>query len=74
LVELALQQGDRFGLLAINGDGCRLVPAANGARQRDRVHLQLHALQARSVAWADRLRPLWERCARATCCWRSATV
>jgi hypothetical protein len=47
LVELALQQGDRFGLLAINGDGLQLVPAANGARQRDRVHLQLHALQAR---------------------------
>lgn len=62
LVELALQQGDRFGLLAINGDGLQLVPAANGARQRDRVHLQLRALQARG-AWpaADRLRPLWER-------------
>jgi len=62
LVELALQQGDRFGLLAINGDGMQLVPAGNGARQRDRVHLQLHALQARG-GWpaADRLRPLWER-------------
>ena len=62
LVELALQQGDRFGLLAINGDGLQLVPAGNGARQRDRVHLQLHALQARG-GWpsADRLRPLWER-------------
>ncbi len=62
LVELALQQGDRFGLLAINGDGLQLVPAGNGARQRDRVHLQLHALQA-SGGWpaADRLRPLWER-------------
>lgn len=62
VVELALQQGDRFGLLAINGDGLQLVPAANGARQRDRVHLQLHALQARG-GWpaADRLRPLWER-------------
>ncbi|MDA5342661.1 DUF58 domain-containing protein [Stenotrophomonas maltophilia] len=62
LVELALQQGDRFGLLAINGDGLQLVPAASGARQRDRVHLQLHALQARG-SWPapDRLRPLWER-------------
>ena len=62
LVELALQQGDRFGLLAINGDGLQLVPAGNGARLRDRVHLQLHALQA-SGGWpaADRLRPLWER-------------
>ncbi|MDI9274589.1 DUF58 domain-containing protein [Stenotrophomonas sp. PFBMAA-4] len=62
VVELALQQGDRFGLLAVNGDGLQLVPAGNGARQRDRVHLQLHALQARG-GWpaADRLRPLWER-------------
>lgn len=62
LVELALQQGDRFGLLAISGDGLQLVPAANGARQRDRVHLQLNALQAHG-GWpaAERLRPLWER-------------
>lgn len=62
LVELALQQGDHFGLLAIHGDGLQLVPAAIGARQRDRVYLQLQALQARG-GWpaADRLRPLWER-------------
>ena len=75
VVELALQQGDRFGLLAINGDGLQLVPAANGARQRDRVHLQLHALQARGgwpvpIACAR----CGSACARATCCWRSATV
>ncbi|AWH23719.1 DUF58 domain-containing protein [Stenotrophomonas sp. YAU14D1_LEIMI4_1] len=62
VLELALQQGDRFGLLAISGVGLQLVPAASGARQRDRIHLQLHALQARG-AWpvAERLRPLWER-------------
>jgi len=62
LVELALQQGDRFGLLAIDGNGLHLVPAGHGARQRDRVHLQLQALQARG-AWpaAERLRPLWDR-------------
>ncbi len=61
VVELALQQGDRFGLLAINGDGLRLVPAANGARQRDRASATA-CLQARG-AWPapDRLRPLWER-------------
>ena len=61
-VQLALQQGDRFGLLAINGDGLQLVAPGHGARQRDRVHLQLHALQARGV-WpaAARLSPLWER-------------
>lgn len=61
-VELALQQGDRFGLLAIDGEGLQLVPAGHGARQRDRVYLQLQALRARG-GWpaAERLRPLWER-------------
>jgi uncharacterized protein (DUF58 family) len=60
--ELALQQGDHFGLLTVTGDGLQLVPAAQGARQRDRVHLQLHALQPRG-GWParDTLRPLWER-------------
>lgn len=62
VVQLALQQGDRFGLLAISGDGLQLVPAAHGARQRDRVHLQLQALRA-TGEWppATSLRPLWER-------------
>ncbi|MBD8697255.1 DUF58 domain-containing protein [Stenotrophomonas sp. CFBP 13718] len=62
VVELALQQGDRFGLLAIDGEGLQLVPAGHGARQRDRVYLQLQALRARG-GWpaAERLRPLWER-------------
>ena len=62
VAELALQQGDAFGLLAINGDGLQLVPAGSGARQRDRVHLQLHALTARGQ-WPQqqRLAPVWER-------------
>lgn len=62
VAELALQQGDAFGLLAINGDGLQLLPAGNGLRQRDRLHLQLHGLQARGQ-WPDgeRLKPLWER-------------
>lgn len=62
IVELALQQGDRFGLIAVNGDGVQLVAAGSGARQRDRVHLLLHRLRA-SGAWpaAEALRPVWER-------------
>lgn len=62
IVELALQQGDRFGLIAVNGDGVQLVPASSGARQRDRVHLLLHRLRAHGT-WpaADALRPVWER-------------
>src|SRR5690606_38457623 len=51
-----------FGLIAINGDGLQLLPAGNGLRQRDRLHLQLHGLQARGQ-WPDsgRLTPVWER-------------
>ncbi|WP_411849423.1 DUF58 domain-containing protein [Stenotrophomonas sp. LGBM10] len=62
LVELALQQGDRFGLIAVGGDGVRLVPAGSGPRQRDRVHLLLRQLRARG-GWppAHLLRPVWER-------------
>ncbi len=62
VVELALQQGDTFGLIALNGDGLQLLPAGNGLRQRDRLHLLLHALQARGQ-WpgTEQLKPIWER-------------
>lgn len=64
IAELALQQGDAFGLVAIGGDGVQLVPAGNGLRQRDRLHLQLHAVQAHGQ-WPvqERLVPVWERIA-----------
>jgi len=64
VAELALQQGDAFGLLAIGGEGVRLVPAGHGLRQRDRLHLQLHALRAQG-RWPaqERLAPVWERIA-----------
>lgn len=62
--ELALRQGDRFGLAAIGGDGLRLVPPGAGPRQRDRCLLELQGLSARGD-WptGTRLRPLWERIA-----------
>lgn len=62
VVELALQQGDAFGLMSISGDGVQLVPAGNGLRQRDRLHLQLHGLRAQGQ-WPsqERLAPVWER-------------
>ncbi len=64
LGELAMQQGDAFGLIALGGDGVQLLPAGNGLRQRDRLHLQLHALRA-AGQWPpqQRLSPLWERIA-----------
>ncbi|MNM99460.1 hypothetical protein D3C81_1120210 [compost metagenome] len=62
VVELALQQGDAFGLMSISGDGLQLVPAGNGLRQRDRLHLQLHGLRAQGQWPAqERLAPMWER-------------
>ena len=62
--ELALRQGDRFGLAAIGGDGLRLVPPGAGPRQRDRCLLELQGLSARGD-WPTEatLRPLWERIA-----------
>ncbi len=62
IAELALRQGDRFGLLVLHGDGVRLVPPGNGARQRDQVLLALLGLSAGGVFPAtDTLAPLWER-------------
>ena len=60
-IELALRQGDRFGLALIDGDGLQLVPAGHGARHRDRCLLALQRLRAHG-AWPppERLRALWE--------------
>ncbi|MGX5731237.1 DUF58 domain-containing protein [Pseudoxanthomonas beigongshangi] len=62
LAELALRQGDRFGLVALREDGLRLVAPASGTRQRDRLLLELHGLSARGGFPAlPALAPLWER-------------
>jgi uncharacterized protein (DUF58 family) len=61
-IELALRQGDRFGLIAVGADAlCSVVPAGTGVRQRDRCLLELHRLQARG-GWPSEslLRPIWE--------------
>lgn len=50
VIELALRQGDRFGVVTIGGDGVTVVPAAGGPRQRNRCLLHLHHAQA-SGAW-----------------------
>lgn len=61
-IELALQQGDRFGLAVVRDDGVRLLPAGAGSRHRDRCLLELQALRA-GGRWPapERLRPVWER-------------
>ncbi|MBA8883584.1 DUF58 domain-containing protein [Dokdonella fugitiva] len=64
VIELALRQGDRFGLVVLGGDAPRVVPAGGGARQRDRCVLEL--VQCRPAgAWPGEAsaRTLWERVA-----------
>ncbi len=62
IAELALRQGDRFGLVLLREDGLRLIPASDGARQRDRMLLELHAMQAGGgFPDVSKLAPLWDR-------------
>ena len=62
VAELALRQGDRFGLLVLHGEGVRLVAPGNGARQRDQLLLALHGLRAEGGFPAqERLGPVFER-------------
>jgi uncharacterized protein (DUF58 family) len=60
-IELALRQGDRFGVIAAGGSGLHALPAGSGPRHRDRCLLELHRLSA-SGTWPEpeRLRALWE--------------
>lgn len=64
IIEIALRQGDRFGLASFGGSGVQVHGAQAGPRQRDRCLLALHALTAgggwpAEAAW----QPLWERMA-----------
>ena len=60
VIELALRQGDRFGLAALGGKPALHLPTASGARARDRCMAALAALEP-SGRWpgdAD-MAPLW---------------
>ena len=60
--ELAMRQGDRFGLAAVSGSGVALLPPASGPRHRDAFLLALQRLEANGEWPAEgMLRPLWER-------------
>ncbi|PZU12510.1 MAG: DUF58 domain-containing protein [Sphingobium sp.] len=62
VAEVAMGQGDRFGLIALSDEGLTMVPAATGLRQRDRMRIALTALSpARRFADAGQLAPLWDR-------------
>ena len=62
VIELALKQGDRFGLIAVNDHGLTVVNAGNGSKHRDRCLLELHKLKAQG-RWPGeaQCRPIWER-------------
>lgn len=62
MAELALRQGDRFGLIGLSAAGLRVMDAGGGARQRDRLALELHGLSAAGGFPAlPQLTPLWDR-------------
>jgi uncharacterized protein (DUF58 family) len=64
IAELALRQGDRFGMIGLREDGLRLLPPSHGPRGRDRLWLALHALDAQGGFPPDaRLGAAWERIA-----------
>ncbi len=60
-IELALREGDRFGVAAIGNQGLRVTPIGTGPRHRDRCLIELQKLSA-AGAWPTdlQLRPLWE--------------
>jgi len=62
VIEIALRQGDRFGVAALGAGTPVLMPASGGPRQRDRCLLEL-ARVAAAGTWPDAaaLRPVWER-------------
>jgi len=60
--ELACRQGDRFGLIAVNGGGLQVTGAGAGARHRDACLWGLSQVQA-AGSWPSEAvcRPIWER-------------
>lgn len=62
IADLAMRQGDRFGWMALCDQGVALLPPASGARQRDRLLLELIAADAMGgFAREEQLGPVWER-------------
>ena len=62
VMELALRQGDLFGLVVLANDSVDFIAAAAGPRQRDRCLLALDRMQpAGNLPGAEALRPLWEK-------------
>jgi uncharacterized protein (DUF58 family) len=61
-IELAVRQGDRFGLVALGTGGSSLIAAHAGPRHRGRCVLELERLECGGTWPAEAvLRPMWER-------------
>jgi uncharacterized protein (DUF58 family) len=62
VIELALKQGDRFGVIAVSDKGLRIINAGSGNKHRDQCLLELHAVKAQG-RWPNEMqwRPMWER-------------
>lgn len=60
--ELACRQGDRFGLIAVNGGGLQVTAAGAGAKHRDACLWGLSQVAA-AGSWPSEAvcRPIWER-------------
>lgn len=62
VIELALRQGDRFGLIGFSGESVQLVAEGAGPRQRDRCMIELERMSCAGRLAADaQLALLWER-------------
>lgn len=62
LFEIALRQGDRFGLAVVSGDGLRIHADGAGLKQRDRCQIALDRLQASGGFPGEAaIRGIWEK-------------
>ncbi len=64
LIEVALQQGDRFGVIVAQAEGALVLPPSSDKRHRDRIRLALGPLRPSGVpAWERDVQTLGERIA-----------
>lgn len=62
VIDLALRQGDRFGVIGLSNDALQFVGEGAGPRQRDRCMIELERMSsAGGVAGEAQLAPLWDR-------------
>ncbi|MEZ5462922.1 DUF58 domain-containing protein [Dokdonella sp.] len=62
VIELALRQGDRFGVIGLSGEALQFVADGAGPRQRDRCMVELERMRSGGSITADsQLAALWDR-------------